>query len=324
MTTRTFLLLPRLNIHNANAMSSPYTIGFPAMTAWLGAMHALQRKLQTKWPVKLFQLAISCHQMDLQTYKGKNDFISSIIGTANPLDKDGNRPPFIEEARCHLSVSLLIEIRQESDMNLAENESRSAFIQDVTQLLNTMKFAGGDLMPLSQRVQLIDISEDDIETESVVYLKLLCSLMPGYVLIERRDLLIKALNNAPDDHQTSNHSSEKDILDILLDYISIHHHPVESQPSETSKTASVEWIAHRQTSGWLVPIAVGFQGISPLGHAQNQRDVDTPHRFAESIITLGEFIMPQPLRIKNPDDFLWRYDIDDENNLYLCRNQSIA
>jgi len=39
------LLLPHLKVHNANALSSPFTIGFPAMTAWLGAVHALQRKL---------------------------------------------------------------------------------------------------------------------------------------------------------------------------------------------------------------------------------------------------------------------------------------
>ena len=45
---RQFLLIPHLKLHNANAMSSPYTIGFPAMTAWLGAVHALQRKLQSK------------------------------------------------------------------------------------------------------------------------------------------------------------------------------------------------------------------------------------------------------------------------------------
>ncbi|HNL81302.1 MAG TPA: type I-F CRISPR-associated protein Csy2, partial [Agitococcus sp.] len=43
---RRFLLIPHIKIHNANAMSSPYTIGFPAMTAWLGAVHALQRYVQ--------------------------------------------------------------------------------------------------------------------------------------------------------------------------------------------------------------------------------------------------------------------------------------
>ncbi|MGL5336624.1 MAG: type I-F CRISPR-associated protein Csy2, partial [Enterovibrio sp.] len=39
------LILPHLKIHNANALSSPFTIGFPAMTAWLGFMRALERKL---------------------------------------------------------------------------------------------------------------------------------------------------------------------------------------------------------------------------------------------------------------------------------------
>ncbi|PIU55383.1 MAG: type I-F CRISPR-associated protein Csy2, partial [Deltaproteobacteria bacterium CG07_land_8_20_14_0_80_38_7] len=28
------LLLPHIKVHNANALSSPFTIGFPAMTAW--------------------------------------------------------------------------------------------------------------------------------------------------------------------------------------------------------------------------------------------------------------------------------------------------
>ena len=108
---RHFLLISHLKLHNANAMSSPYTIGFPAMTAWLGAVHALQRKLQTKTcDVALTKVAISCHEFNLQTYKGQGDFVHSIIGTANPLDKDGSRPAFIEEARCHLEVSLLIEI----------------------------------------------------------------------------------------------------------------------------------------------------------------------------------------------------------------------
>ena len=33
---KTYILISNIKIHNANAMSSPYTIGFPAMTAWLG------------------------------------------------------------------------------------------------------------------------------------------------------------------------------------------------------------------------------------------------------------------------------------------------
>lgn len=63
---------------------------------------------------------------------------------------------------------------------------------------------------------------------------------------------------------------------------------------------------------------MGFQGISEVGQAKNQRDAHTPHRFAESVITLGEFIMPY--RIKSMDQLLWKYHFDLENNLYLCQN----
>ncbi len=79
--TRRLLLIPHLQIHNANAMSSPYTIGFPAMTAWLGGVHALQRHLRQQGltDIELTGAAISCHRFDLQTHKGQGDFVHSIV-----------------------------------------------------------------------------------------------------------------------------------------------------------------------------------------------------------------------------------------------------
>ncbi|WP_228139785.1 type I-F CRISPR-associated protein Csy2, partial [Acinetobacter baumannii] len=47
---------------------------------------------------------------------------------------------------------------------------------------------------------------------------------------------------------------------------------------------------------------------------------NTPHRFAESVLTLGEFVMPY--RIEHIDQLLWQYHVDLENNLYLCKNIS--
>ena len=35
---KTYLLINRIDIHNANAMSSPYTIGFPAMDCLAGGL----------------------------------------------------------------------------------------------------------------------------------------------------------------------------------------------------------------------------------------------------------------------------------------------
>ena len=38
-----YLLIKRLRVQNANALSSPFTFGFPAVSAFLGLAHALQR-----------------------------------------------------------------------------------------------------------------------------------------------------------------------------------------------------------------------------------------------------------------------------------------
>lgn len=298
MTVKNILLIPHLRIHNANALSSPFTIGFPAMTAWLGAIHALERKL--KHPrfddeyeeLRFTGVAVICHDINLQTYKGANDFVQSIVGTGNPLDKNGNRPSFIEEARCHLDVSLVVEYEQgEGD----DDQDLAAEIDDLLQ--GNMKFAGGDVL------SCLPVQRLSIDSGDGSHRKLMGKLMPGYCLIERRDLMQEAMEDG------------QDAMDALLDYLAVHHRCEVTIENEKEK---VNWISLRKTKGWFVPIATGFQGISELGTAIQQRDVDTPHRFAESVVTLGEFIMPY--RINKLGHMLWHYDeAEVKNDLYLCR-----
>lgn len=289
---RHFLLIPHLQLHNANAMSSPYTIGFPAMTAWLGAVHALQRKLnQQGCDLNLSNVAVSCHDFNLQTYKGRGDFVHSIVGTANPLDKDGNRPAFIEEARCHLDVSLLIEVESLS------KKKREHLLEVVQGIVASMKFASGDVLSV-KKCSVLDFDEDEDQEKQLR--PILNKLMLGHVLIERRDLVLASMQEG------------KDALDSVLDYLKVTH------SSTQDEEGKVTWISKRKAQGWLVPIAVGFQGISELGQVKNQRDPNTPHRFAESVLTLGEFVMP--FRIETIDQLLWQYHVDLENDLYLCQN----
>ena len=300
---KNILILPHIKVHNANALSSPFTIGFPAMTAWLGAVHALQRKLNAKGCAVSFDATgVVSHKMDLQTHKGTNDFVSSIVGTGNPLDKTGSRSAFIEEARCHLDVSLLIEY---SGIDKDEEEEVK---QLLTQLLNaSMKIAGGDIQTFNspEFVRVEEGNDKDIA-------QLTRKLMPGYALIERRELMINAMEQG---------CGATDAIDALIDYLAIHHH------SELDDEGNVTWHSHRKSindkpSGWIVPIATGFHGISELGEAKNQRDPETPHRFAESIVTLGEFKMPY--RFNFVDDLLWRYHVDTEKGLYLCQQSEYA
>ncbi|HGF7178582.1 TPA: type I-F CRISPR-associated protein Csy2 [Vibrio cholerae] len=283
------LILPHLKIHNANALSSPFTIGFPAMTAWLGFVHALERKLSQAGlsDLMLHSAAVVSHRCDVQTHKGEDDYVYSIIGTGNPLDKDGSRSAFIEEARCHLDVSLVIEWSGNEDQ-----VQQPDFTLQLQAVIATMKVAGGDVLAVGKPSVKSVITEDDTG-------RVLRQLMPGYVLIERRDLMIDAMQQGDD------------ALDALLGYLTVHHH------CEQLEDQSVIWHSQRKTSGWIVPIATGFQGISPLGEAKNQRDLSVPHRFAESVVTLGEFVMAH--KIKHLDDILWQYHPDLENDLYLCQ-----
>ena len=288
---RNFLLIPHLKIHNANAMSSPFTIGFPAMTAWLGAVHALQRYLNQNGfeKLELSSVAVSCHDFNLQTYRGFGDYVNSIKATANPLDKDGKRPAFIEEARCHLEVSLLIEFKEINPIDL---EKSKKIIDDQ---LYKMKFASGDVLSCRAVEIFSNINEDNEKDVRKIKRK----LMLGNVLIERRDLITKSMQE-----------DGRDALDVLLDHLKIMHRC-------TTEDDNVLWTSKKKEAGWLVPISVGFQGISDLGFAKNQRDPKVPHRFAESVVTLGEFVMPN--KIKDLDHMLWQYHVDQEKSLYLCQ-----
>ena len=291
---KTVLIIPHMIVHNANALSSPFTIGFPAMTAWLGATHALQRKLNSDGfkALKFTATAVLSHKADLQVHKGVGDYVNSIIGTSNPIDKDGKRPAFIEEARIHLDVSLVIEF-----LGL-EKLDEEKFIQRVSHHLKSrMKMASGDIFgfkkPIIDRVE--EGEEDDMKR---VYRK----LMPGYALVERRDLMIEAM------------ASGLDAMDSLLSYVTIEN---SCQKDDDEK---VLWTSRRKSAGWIVPIATGFQAISELGYAKNQRDADKLHCFAESVVTLGEFKMVY--KINSLDEILWHYSVDKEHGLYLCEQNN--
>lgn len=281
------LILPQLKIHNANALSSPFTIGFPAMTAWLGAVHALQRKLNKNGhrDLKFIKTGVVCHEIDLQTYKGKGDYVHSIVGTSNPLEKNGKRPSFIEEARCHLTVTLVIEYE---DLY----EDYDEFKPQVKAMLHTMKFASGDLLSCTDpEMEKID-DPDEIK-------KIMRYLMPGHCLIQRSELMQQSMQQG------------QNAIEALLDYLKV------SDLSYVDEKEQVHWQKSRKEKGWLVPIAVGYQGISQLGNAKNQRDPNTPHRFADSVVTLGEFVMPY--RLNDINEMLWHYEYQQDKSLYLCK-----
>lgn len=291
-----YVLLPHIHIQNANAMSSSWTVGFPAMTAWLGAVHGLERKIRT-WPifqnVRFCSTGVVCYSAKLHSYVGRNkDSYLSI--TRNPLRKQKKtdnfeHPPFIPEARIDLDISLIIQV-----LNLKPDLTET-FQKAVTDCLPHMKMASGDILQYDP----IEVRYSDSEQDEK---RILYQLMPGYACIERRSLL------------QSYEEKGMDGLDALLTLIGVH---AKAEQDEDGKVK--QWKFQRAEPGWLVPLAVGFKGVSPLGHVKNQRDPAYPHRFAETLVTLGEFKMVH--RFSSIQDILWHYEYRKDSNEYVCRNE---
>ena len=300
---RKYLLIPKLKIHNANAMSSAYTVGFPAMTAWLGAMHALERNVRaTGYDVRLKALGVSCHACNVQLYNEVKTGKKMLIGTANPLKKskktgEFERPPFKEEARCHLLVSLLIEIEGFNP------DVEKEFLLCAATELSRMKIAGGDiendLIHRCEKNQIKILAVDFADEKNIMELKR--SLMPGYVLREKCDLLAGA----------------NDSLDELLENLKVC---CTLERDDSGKIVGRQY-KKAKDNGWIVPIMTGYRDLIGACHVANQRSYDYEHHFVEPIVTAGEFVMPHSCQ--TVDEFMWHYAYDEENGIYCCTTRNI-
>ena len=297
---KVYMVIPKIEVQGANAMSCPYIVGFPAMTAWLGACHAMQRKMKiADEALKDFcvhGVAASCHSFNLKKFKDHFDTYNYLAGVRKPLVKNNKnntwgQPAFIEEARADGTVSLLLEITgvDAETKEKAENAAESILAQ--------MKLAGGDIMRYKKPE--IYFMAGDAEMKKKIRHKILGRLMPGYVLIDRTDLL-------KDIHDEAG----GDMLDALLKAISVHYK--KERDEETFSPSKMR-------PGWLVPTAAGYRAISDVCSLDNQRDTAYPHKFVESIMTLGEFILPT--KVNRIDDLLWHYEHDMKN--YKCVNHKM-
>ena len=80
---KALLVLPRLRIQNANAISSPLTWGFPAITAFTGLMTALERRLGPQAGLAFYGVGVICHGFEPQVTHG--GYTRSFNLTRNPL-----------------------------------------------------------------------------------------------------------------------------------------------------------------------------------------------------------------------------------------------
>lgn len=317
------LVLPRLRVQNANAVSSPLTWGFPSPTAFLGFVHALERRLASHSGVTFGGVGIICHAFEAQTFRPNRRQHLVFTQSRNPvyLKRDiakfiaeGTPAAIVEEGRAHLEVSLVIA----ANGYFEEAQHEEAFARTAYDLALVMRIAGGSVLPPTNRrtPQPEWIPWPDVQVDRrKAFARLRRRLLPGFALIHRPDLLRERLTEL----QASDANASA--LDALLDLTRLNHRPVPHQDDTDPDTGKVEWQLDKRP-GWLVPLPIGYAGISPLhapGEVAGARDATTPFRFVESLYSLGQWIGPH--RLGQLDQLLWHGTAEPATGLYRCENR---
>jgi len=307
------LTLP-LYVQNANMVTSPLTWGFPAPSAFTGFVHALGLRLAAHPAFSdliLDGVGILCHDFQPQTSTpaGKHTHVLNL--TRNPLDKDGSTAAIIEEGRAHLEVTLLIGLRGKALVYQSSKDARKALAADILAQALSMRLAGGSLFPSHsprRKFAMIDDLPQDEESIQKLTRSIRHRFLPSFALKARHDLLASRVA------ELAIHHPEATPLDALLDLSRLN---IECTADDRDPGKGI-WTVKRKP-GWLVPLPVGYAAISalyPAGHVKNTRDANTPFRFVESILTIGEWTSPH--RLTDLRELLWYHHADVEAGLYQC------
>jgi CRISPR-associated protein Csy2 len=308
------LILPHIQVQNANAISGPFTWGFPSPTAFAGFVHALNRKTKEFHDLTFCGVGVVCHAFDPQVFSPPGKYNRVFCLRRHPNSKDGSTAAFVEEGRAHMEISLVVGLRGESlfDGTFSSEKPFQGISNNITSLIEetiyTMRLAGGSILGARKPyVLLLPPDAQDIQKATRKFAR---RFLPGFALISRDDLLSEAVAE----------SREKDPpvngVDVLLDQCSLVFEP-QRDPEDVDKA---QWTI-RSKPGWLVPVPIGYGAISDLyspAEVQNARDQDTPFRFVESLCSLGQWISPH--RITDIRELLWYYAAEPEKGLYQCVN----
>lgn len=304
------LVLPRLHVQNANAVSSPLTHGFPSVTAFLGAMWALERKARNAGLDLAFKaVGVVCHDHQEQVTEGS--FVKAFRLTRNPVDKDGSTAAIVEEGRIHLELSLVLAVSSEHWHDEARQQAEAIVIAD---MLAGMRVAGGSVMPPAQpqrsryRPMVVNLTGTE-EQRAVVFRKARMRLLPGFALVARDDLLDARQAELPEEAPGARR------LDAWLSLARVNW-----RYDANADHGKGAW-RHDREGGWIVPIPVGYGALGDLqpgGSVARARDASTPFRFVESLYSVGEWISPH--RLYAPEQLLWYPDSQPDQGLYRCRN----
>lgn len=292
------IVLRKLKVHGANAITG-FTWGFPAITHFLGYTHALQRKLSQQFDLSFDGCGLVCHRHQVHAHKPSPYADARFSLSRNPLDKSGKSASFVEEGKMNMEVTLLIAVTENQQVDSEGRKELSSFLlhQSARQRL-----AGGVITNIPT-VEIADVQDEKHQK------RLLRSLLPGFTLVSRHDVLL-----AEQDRQPKAKDPE---LAAWLSFSSLRY--VAGQ--DETKAGKTPWrLQEKPYRGWIKPIAVGYRRISPLyepGAIAKTRDASTPACFVENLYSIGEWLSPH--RIRDLSHLFWQYEYT-ESGEYVCSN----
>lgn len=306
-----YLLFKKVVIEQVNTISSPLTYGFPAITGLLGSFHVMSRKMvddELLSEVSLGGVLLACHDCQPQMYRPNSYNNYTFNQTRNPIKKDGKTASIIEEGKCRLVMSFVVEVL--ADTRLTTEQQASA-IQNTKQWIQQQRMAGGSVRGLSRFEPVQFFDTEDISA-------VIPQLLPAFVLMDAQDEFAQIIDEVQKDNPDATP------LDVLIDVCALHQIP-ETKPNGETKWSTM---SRKTGHGWLVPMPIGYQGISDVfdtGVMQNVRNPEYPSQYVEAIYSLGKWVYPQRLnRIGGEHDIanaFWRYRYDADDALYLVTQQ---
>lgn len=303
------LVVPRLRVQNANAISSSLTHGFPAISAFTGLMWALERKTHATGIDLMFN-AVGVVAHDFEEQVTDDYYAKAFRLTRNPVGKDGLTSAIVEEGRMHMTISLVFALQSQY---VNDHEQAQSVAVQIKHIIEEMRIAGGTVLPQPGPQKrftpyILPISSEG-ETRLEQFEKLKRSLLPGFTLVERHDLLNERFD------QMHNENPDCTRLDAWL---SISRFNWQWQ-SEVDNPERGKWQHDRQ--GWIVPIPLGYGALTDLqekGTIANARDMNTEFRFVESLYGIGQWISPH--RLQEVQQLLWYAEYQSETGVYRCSN----
>lgn len=324
-----YLLIKNIKIEGANAISSPLTYGFPAISGFVGAVHQLSRKIKNKSYIKdenvfiyFDGVSISCNSFQLHTYENYFKQKRQI------LDKQGKNQSIIQEGFMDLDVNLILKMHLKNDnkslltdkLKNEQSENYTNIIKDVKNLLLSQRLVGGNI---------VNIGEIDIFSPSELN-KIASKIRPSFVLVESHKDMEEILfemqtgyegfyNEYKEKVQYKLDENEERIksslyvknenankLDVILEMARIYIN-------------NEEFTSVKKNRGYIVPMPIGFQKIKQdkVNNQFARKFNNYDSYYVETIYSLCKYKFPTEDVLKNS---FWYYQKTDNEYLFQCKN----